>query len=118
MFGSNTAVFLHGDVTRKEFRLPDVSFVATERLDRVQHKGIFGAPDLLVEIVSSGKKYADRDLIEKFAIYEPFGVTEYWIVKPYVEEVELYHLQDSKYVRIEQSIVLSGIELAHEEIFE
>lgn len=118
VFASNTAVFLHGDVTRKDFRLPDISFVATERLDIVQHKGIFGAPDLLVEIVSPGKKNAQRDLVEKFRLYEQFGVTEYWIVKPYVEEIELYHLRDGKYEKIEQSVVLPGIRLAHEDIFE
>ncbi|MFD0675961.1 MULTISPECIES: Uma2 family endonuclease [unclassified Paenibacillus] len=118
VFGSNTAAYLHADVTRKDFRLPDISYVSTDRLDIVQAKGIFGAPDLIVEIVSPGKKNAERDLVEKFQLYEQFGVREYWIVKPFVEKVELFYLTDNKYERVEQSHLFPSIELAHEEIFE
>jgi Uma2 family endonuclease len=118
VFGSNTAVYLHGDVTRKDFRLPDLSFVATERLDMVQTKGIFGAPDLVVEIVSPGKKNTERDLVEKFQLYEQFGAREYWIVKPYVEEIEIHSLQNGTYTRVGQSRLFPDIVLAHEEIFE
>ena len=37
---------------------------------------IRGVPDLLIEIVSSGS--VSRDTVEKYAIYEKYGVKEYW----------------------------------------
>ena len=39
-----------------------------------------GAPDLVIEILSSGDK--NRDTVKKKAIYEKYGVKEYWIVDP------------------------------------
>ncbi|WP_281890910.1 Uma2 family endonuclease [Paenibacillus sp. YYML68] len=70
LFANNTALYLHGDVTCKDYRLADLSFVSKERLDRVQARGIYGPPDLVVEIVSPGRRNAERDLVEKFSIYE------------------------------------------------
>jgi Uma2 family endonuclease len=118
IFANNTALYLHGDVMRKDYRLADLTFVAKERLAIVQARGIYGPPDLVVEIVSPGKKNAERDLVEKFAIYEQFGVQEYWIVTPYLEEIKLYGLKDNRYSLLEASQVLRGIELKPEDIFE
>ncbi|TVY08668.1 Uma2 family endonuclease [Paenibacillus cremeus] len=118
VYGSNTAVYLHGDVTIKNFRSPDLTFVSTDRLDIVQTKGIYGAPDLVIEITSPGKKNLTRDTVEKFANYEEYGVQEYWIVNPFVEALEIYSLQNGKYVRVDASVVLPGIELSLDEVFE
>lgn len=118
VFGSNAAIYLHGDVTRKDFRLADLSYVAADRLDMVQSKGIYGAPDLLVEILSPGKRSTNRDRVEKRQLYEQFGVQEYWIVHPYEEEIAIYGLQEGKYERLEQSRLLEGVDLNREDIFE
>ncbi|MFC4778858.1 Uma2 family endonuclease [Paenibacillus sp. GCM10023252] len=118
IYANNTALYLHGDVTCRDYRLGDLSIVHRDRLDIVQARGIYGPPDLVVEIVSPGKKNAERDLVEKYAIYERYGVQEYWIVTPYLEEIKLYSLQDGKYSLIPSSQVLQGIELNHEDIFE
>lgn len=118
MFGSNTALYLHGDVNRSDFRLPDFTFVAEHRLDIVQRKGIYGAPDLIVEVLSPGKANTDRDRIVKYELYERFGVKEYWIVHPYDETIEMYGLQGGRYVRLEQSALFPGIVLNREDIFE
>lgn len=36
VFPSNAAIYLHGDVMRKDFRLADLCFVTSHRLDMVQ----------------------------------------------------------------------------------
>ncbi|MBI4865853.1 MAG: Uma2 family endonuclease [Candidatus Wallbacteria bacterium] len=59
---------------------PDLVFVAREHSDRISRRGIEGAPDLVVEILSEST--ASRDCIEKRALYERTGVPEYWIVDP------------------------------------
>lgn len=118
LFANNTALYLHGDVTCKDFRLADLSFVKKDRLDIVQARGIYGPPDLVVEIVSPGKKNAEVDLVEKYALYEFHGVQEYWIITPYLEEVSMYALQDNKYQLIKTSQVLSSFELKQEDLFE
>lgn len=74
-------------VNRVAFRLakdtapePDVAFVSTERLHFVQPGGVDGPPDLAVEIVSPDS--AQRDYDHKRAVYEHYGVREYWIIDP------------------------------------
>ncbi|NPA79727.1 MAG: Uma2 family endonuclease [Thermotogae bacterium] len=75
---------------------PDVVFIAKERMNMINYdRGIFGVPDLIVEIVSRGSFV--RDKIEKFKMYERFGVKEYWIVYPGERAVEVWVLKDGKY---------------------
>ncbi|MEP7269333.1 MAG: Uma2 family endonuclease, partial [Saprospiraceae bacterium] len=57
---------------------PDLIFVAEDHKSIIKEKGIFGAPDVLIEIVS--KSSIQRDYIDKKQDYERFGVQEYWIV--------------------------------------
>ncbi len=51
-----------------------------------------GVPDLIVEIISKGTK--NRDMKVKKAIYERFGVKEYWIVNPFDRSIDVYALND------------------------
>jgi Uma2 family endonuclease len=46
----------------------------------IQNNGFHGAPDLIIEILSPST--ATYDLAKKKAVYERFGVTEYWVVNP------------------------------------
>jgi Uma2 family endonuclease len=57
---------------------PDLTIVCDEK--KLDSRGCIGAPDLVVEILSPST--ADKDLHEKFDIYEEGGVKEYWIVEP------------------------------------
>ncbi len=59
---------------------PDIVFVSAERLDRVRENGIFGAPDLVVEVVSASTRERDAGL--KKRLYLRSGVVEYWLVDP------------------------------------
>jgi Uma2 family endonuclease len=58
--------------------IPDLVFVARERLGIIGPKAIEGAPDLVVEILSPSTR--ERDLGVKRAIYARYGVREYWLV--------------------------------------
>ncbi|MCC6615893.1 MAG: Uma2 family endonuclease [Anaerolineae bacterium] len=57
-----------------------------------------GAPDLVVEILSSSTAYRDRGI--KFQAYERHGVREYWMIDPEAEFIEVYVLRDGKYVQV------------------
>ncbi|HIC88019.1 MAG TPA: Uma2 family endonuclease [Anaerolineae bacterium] len=77
VFGSRTPVVLEEDQTYE----PDIFFVARDRIHLVGDKGVLGAPDLIVEILSAGTVHYDRG--PKFRAYERAGVRELWLVDPY-----------------------------------
>lgn len=54
-------------------------------------------PRLVVEVVSPGKKNADRDYRYKRSQYESRGIAEYWIVDPIVQRVTVLTLVDGLY---------------------
>jgi Uma2 family endonuclease len=63
---------------------PDVLFVSTERLSIVRDQ-VWGAPDLVVEILSIGTERRDRG--EKLGWYQRYGVRECWLVELATEQV-------------------------------
>lgn len=74
---------------------PDIFFISTVNNHLIKDDGIYGAPDLIVEILSPRNRNAD--LIKKKAVYEQFGVKEYFIVDPMDKSVLSYYLKDGKY---------------------
>lgn len=74
----------------RRWRVPDLLFVAAERLEMIKVTHVEGAPDLIVEIVSPDSQA--RDWREKYLEYEAAGVREYWIIDPMSERVEAYGL--------------------------
>ena len=76
-------------------REPDIVFVPTERLDRVERLRIDGAPDLVVEVISDDS--VRRDRVTKRDDYAQAGVREYWIVdcRPGRERAEFLALDDA-----------------------
>ena len=75
--------------------VPDIIIVCNP--DIIEERGIYGTPDLVVEILS--KSTAVKDKMDKFAAYEKYGVKEYWIVDPFIKSVEVYLLKDGKFTR-------------------
>lgn len=72
---------------------PDVIFVAEDALSVIRDKFILGAPSLLVEVVSDPR----TDRVRKRGTYARAGVSEYWIVDPDADRVEVYHLRSGRY---------------------
>lgn len=84
-----------------DYVCPDIMILC----DRKKLKGgsYSGVPKFIVETLSPST--AKRDRGEKMAIYEKAGVEEYWIVSPKGKSVEIYYLNDGKYI-LEQSYIL------------
>ena len=64
--------------------------------DKITEYGVFGAPDLVVEVLSPGTAKYDRG--RKKDIYEKYGVREYWIVNPADRIIEQYILSNGRFV--------------------
>ncbi|QWK19245.1 MAG: Uma2 family endonuclease [Hydrogenobacter thermophilus] len=67
---------------------PDIVVVLEGSKAKITEKGIEGAPDLVVEILSPSTAY--YDLRVKKEVYEKAGVKEYWIVDPHMKSIEVY----------------------------
>jgi len=67
---------------------PDIVVLLKEGKAKVEEKGIFGPPDVVVEILSPSTAY--YDLIVKKEVYERAGVKEYWILDPNRKTFEIY----------------------------
>lgn len=85
-----TAPFLVRLQIPQQGREPDLIFIKTEHLDRLQHSYLLGPPDLVVEIVST--ESIGRDRGRKFVEYEADGIPEYWLLDPLRQEAEFYQL--------------------------
>lgn len=70
---------------------PDIVFVAADRLHIVRDR-IWGAPDLVVEVVSPGTMRRDRTT--KLNWYRRYGVAECWHVAPTTRHVDVFRLKD------------------------
>lgn len=76
-------------LSEQEEYIPDGMVVCDP--DIVNYKGVFGAPDLVIEILSRTTAKADRT--HKKETYGRFGVKEYWIIDPVKLTIEQYILQ-------------------------
>ena len=77
--------------------VPDLLFVAQDRVEIVTDRGVRGAPDLIVEILSPGT--ARRDRVEKAKLYARHGVRHYWLADPEARILEVYELGEGQYRR-------------------
>jgi Uma2 family endonuclease len=59
---------------------PDLIFISRERAHLISERGVDGAPDLLVEVLSPSTEARDRGI--KLRRYAASGVTHYWILDP------------------------------------
>ena len=75
--------------------IPDIIFIARERLNIIGPTTIDAAPDLVVEILSPRTRR--RDLATKRDLYARFGVQEYWIVDPEARTVTVLALIGDRY---------------------
>ena len=82
-------------LSNREVRQPDLVMVHRSRMSIVKNRGIVGAPDLVIEILSPFS--ARRDKLKKVAVYAKYGIPEYWIADPANGTLEQYELQGEAY---------------------
>lgn len=102
---------------------PDILFISNKRLDIIKEaRKIKGAPDLVVEILSSNKKYDQEE--EKY-VYELHDVREFWLVDTKKKTVEVFENQRKEFVLLQKAYVgdtvrsklLNGFEIAADYLF-
>ena len=75
---------------------PDLVVITEENKSIMSNnKAIYGAPDLVVEVLSRSTR--KNDLTVKKDTYEKYGVKEYWVVDPLMKIIDVYILRDGKY---------------------
>ncbi|MES2795186.1 MAG: Uma2 family endonuclease [Bacteroidota bacterium] len=74
---------------------PDLCIICNPTL--IEENGCFGVPNWIIEILSQST--AKKDLDDKYKVYEEAGVSEYWIVSPEYETIEIYLLENGKYAK-------------------
>jgi len=65
---------------------PDVFVVCDPK--KISKDRIYGAPDLIFEVVSPSSK--NQDYLTKFEVYMKHGVKEYWIINPETKQITVY----------------------------
>jgi Uma2 family endonuclease len=82
-------------LSETEVRQPDLIMIHRSRLNIITKRGIEGAPDLVVEILSPSS--IKRDKVSKLKSYAQYEIPEYWIVDPSNGVLEQYILQVNGY---------------------
>jgi Uma2 family endonuclease len=116
VFSAPCDVLLTADVIIQ----PDIIYVSGANARLLTEPNIKGVPDLLIEILSSDRDY---DRKKKYRLYERTGVSEYWIVDPFEDAVEIYRHDGGKFVRADiadtlTSPLLPGFTVLVRELFE
>lgn len=73
---------------------PDISVICDP--SKLDDMGCKGAPDLIIEILSPSTQRHDR--MVKFQLYQQAGVREYWIVDCANQGVQVFTLEEGRYI--------------------
>ena len=95
VFASPIDVRLNIDTEDDTVLQPDLIVVCDKT--KIGDKSINGAPDLVIEIQSPTTAKFDR--VKKYALYEKYGVKEYWIVDHIGKVLEVFTLENGKFIR-------------------
>lgn len=76
-------------------REPDLLVLTKANLSRLTADRVQGAPDLVIEIISTSSVKIDRK--DKFKDYQAAGVREYWIIdpRPHKQRADFYRLDET-----------------------
>jgi Uma2 family endonuclease len=107
--------------------IPDLIWISRDRLtNSIDDSGhLQVAPELIVEVLSSGELNIQRDKEVKLKLYSRQGVQEYWIVNWQLETLEIYRRADAQLQLMTTLIgtdtltspLLPGFEMAIAQIF-
>jgi Uma2 family endonuclease len=78
--------------------IPDVVWVSNNRLAQIEDDSghLTASPELVIEVLSSGKENERRDKETKLKLYSIQGVQEYWIIDRFKKQVEIYRRDQGK----------------------
>ena len=82
---------------------PDITVIRSERTDIIGSRVIDGAPDIVVEVLSSDRNH---DLVVKRRHYEQVGVAEYWVIDGVADTLTVLELVNGAYR--ERAVLTSG----------
>ena len=88
VYAAPFAVFLDKD--DKNYVEPDISVICNP--DKLDDKGCNGAPDWIIEVVSSSSRRMDYSV--KLFKYRTAGVREYWLVDPDKNRVMVWNFEN------------------------
>jgi len=74
---------------------PDIVFISPRRAEIITPRGLEGAPDLAVEVLSPSTASRDRGI--KMRQYAASGIEHYWIIDPRRRTLEAYELRTNGY---------------------
>jgi Uma2 family endonuclease len=100
---------------------PDLCIICDE--SKLDQRGCYGVPDLIVEIISPNNTKHDVDT--KFKLYQDAGVKEYWLIEPFEKLLLIYTLKDGKYIGLKpqseeeniNSPLFPDLKIALEDVF-
>lgn len=101
---------------------PDICVICDPA--KIDGRGCIGAPDIVIEILSPGNN--KTELLNKYRVYEEFGVREYWVVSPMEKTFLKYTLdlngqyQPSRLFTLSEKVysdILPCFELDLDEVF-
>ena len=99
---------------------PDLCVVCDA--DKLDERGCWGAPDLIIEILSPGN--SKKELKNKYELYQEAGVREYWLVHSQDEYLIINVLENNLYRALPPfvdkevtSVIFPDLSLQTEDIF-
>jgi Uma2 family endonuclease len=102
---------------------PDICIIC-DKQKIADGKKCIGAPELIVEILSPGNSKKEMDF--KYDLYQEAGVLEYWLVFPEEKTVQIFILQNDKFIGLKpftdgqtiNSTIFSELQLDIDKIFQ
>lgn len=87
--------------------IPDVIWISQNRMENgIDSSGhLTVAPELIVEVLSSGELNEQRDREVKLKLYSRHGVQEYWVVSWQLQSVEIYRRDEGQLLLVGTLIV-------------
>lgn len=79
--------------------IPDLIYISHQRIKEIldeEDGKFYGAPEIVIEILSPGKANARRDLQIKRELFEIYKVPEYWVVNPFEKEISVFEFADKQ----------------------
>lgn len=94
-------------LTEKDHFIPDFMIICDHT--KIKADGVYGAPDLVVEVLSPSTAKNDKGY--KKDAYAAAGVKEYWIASPNDKLIEQYFLENGQFILHEVYVIYPDYQL-------